>query len=359
MRILDRYLLREFTGYLVLGLIGFIVIFVVVDVIEKIDVFLDHRAAFSLVLAYYANLAPDIVVKMLPVALLLATFLALGQLNKFGELTAMRASGLSLVRIMGPVFAVALGCVVLSLLLGEWVVPPATRARDEIYSRGIQQITNTRNVERPNLTYLGEGGRIWFARLYVVPEYRMHEVALQEFKAGQLVRRIDAAEASWDGSRWVFVSGFTRTFSGGREKAEPFQRMAVNGLAERPEDFAKEAARPDQMNYFELREYVGRLRASGARVSNYLVDLHLKLAFPLICLVVVLIGGALATRLRMQSAALGFGLSIAISFFYYGMMRAGQALGHYGALPPYVAAWMGDFVFGGIGLYMMVQAQRR
>ncbi len=359
MRILDRYVLREFAGYLALGLLGFIVIFVVVDVIEKIDVFLDHRAAFHLVLAYYLNLAPDIVVKMLPVALLLATFLALGQLNKFGELTAMRASGLSLVRIMRPVFGVAIGCVVLSLLLGEWVVPPATRARDEIYNRGIQQITNTRGLERPNLTYLGEGGRIWYARLYVVPEQRMHEVSLQEFRSGQLVRRIDAAEASWDGSRWVFVSGFVRTFVGGRENAEPFQRMAVNGLAERPEDFAKEAARPDQMNFFELREYVERLRASGARVSNYLVDLHLKLAFPLICLVVVLIGGALATRLRTQSAALGFGLSIAISFLYYGVMRAGQALGHYGSLPPYVAAWMGDILFGGIGLYMMVQAQRR
>ena len=157
----------------------------------------------------------------------------------------------------------------------------------------------------------------------------------------------------------MFVSGFARTFEAGREKAEPFQRMAVNGLVERPEDFAKVAARPDEMNFFELGEYVGRLRASGARVSNYLVDLHLKLAFPLICLVVVLIGGALATRLRMQSAALGFGLSIAISFVYYGVMRAGQALGHYGALPPYVAAWMGDAVFGTIGLFMMVQAQRR
>lgn len=359
MRILDRYLLREFVGYLVLGLLGFIVIFVVVDVIEKIDVFLDHRASFSLVMAYYVNLAPDIVVKVLPVALLLATFLALGQLNKFGELTAMRASGLSLVRIMGPVFAVAVACVVVSLLLGELVVPPAARTRDEIYNRRIQRISDSRGVERPNLTYLGEGGRIWFARLYIVPERRMHEVALQEFRAGQLVRRIDAAEASWDGARWVFVSGFARTFEAGREKAEPFQRMAVNGLVERPEDFAKVAARPDEMNFFELGEYVGRLRASGARVSNYLVDLHLKLAFPLICLVVVLIGGALATRLRMQSAALGFGLSIAISFVYYGVMRAGQALGHYGALPPYVAAWMGDAVFGTIGLFMMVQAQRR
>jgi lipopolysaccharide export system permease protein len=339
-RILDRYLLREFAGYLALGLLGFIVIFVVVDVIEKIDVFLDHRAPFGLVLAYYVNLA-------------------LGQLNKFGELTAMRASGLSLVRILGPVYGVAIACVGLSLLLGELVVPSATRARDDIYNRGIQQITDTHHVERPNLTYLGAGGRIWYARLYVVPERRMHEVSLQEFKAGQLVRRIDAAEASWDGSRWVFVSGFTRTFEGGHETAEPFTRMAVGGIGERPDDFAKDNARPDEMNYLELREYVTRLRASGARVSNYLVDLHLKLAFPLICLVVVLIGGAMATRLRTQSAALGFGLSVAISFLYYGLMRAGQALGHYGALPPYVAAWLGDAVFGSIGLVMMVQAQKR
>lgn len=359
MRILDRYLLREFAGYLALGLLGFIVIFIVVDVIEKIDVFLDHRAPFGLVLAYYLNLAPDIVVKVLPVALLLATFLALGQLNKFGELTAMRAAGLSLVRIMGPVFAMAILCVGVSLVLGELVVPPATRVRDQIYNRQIQQITDTRAIERPNLTYLGEGGRIWYARLYVVTEQRMHEVSLQEFKAGQLTRRIDAAEASWDGSRWVFVSGFTRTFDHGKEIAEPFARMAVNGLGERPADFAKDNARPDEMNYLELRAYVQRLRASGARVSNYLVDLHLKLAFPLICLVVVLIGGALATRLRMQSAALGFGLSVAISFLYYGVMRAGQALGHYGALPPYVAAWLGDAVFGTIGLFMMAQAQRR
>jgi len=186
----------------------------------------------------------------------------------------------------------------------------------------------------------------------------MHEVSLQEFHAGSLVRRIDAAEATWIGGRWVFSSGFTRTFVKGHEDAEPFTRMAVNGLAERPDDFAKEDIQPDEMNYFDLRRYVDRLRASGARVENYLVDLHLKLAFPIICIVVVLIGGALATRLRMQSAALGFGLSIAISFVYYGVMRAGQALGHNGALPPYVAAWMGDTLFGAIGLVMLRQAQK-
>lgn len=359
MRILDRYLLREFVTYLALGLSGFIVIFIVVDLIEKMDVFLDHRAPWFLVAQYFVNLAPDVVVKMLPVALLLATFLALGQLNKFGELTAMRAGGLSLVRILAPVLWVAVGCVFVSLALGEYVVPAATRARDLIFEERIQHLQRSTPSERADVTYLGRGGRIWLVGLYLVHEQRMHEISLQEFHHGVLTRRVDAAEASWDGRRWVFVSGYVRHFEQGREHAEAFQRMAINGLGETPDDFAKEGHKPEEMNWFELKGYVDRLRASGARVENYLVDLHLKLAFPLICLIVVLIGAALATRLRMQGAALGFGLSVAISFLYYGIMRASQALGHNGALPPYVAAWLGDLLFGGVALVMMAQAQRR
>lgn len=186
----------------------------------------------------------------------------------------------------------------------------------------------------------------------------MHEVSLQEFQAGRLVRRIDAAEATWDGTRWVFASGFLRTFENDAEQAKPFTRLAV-GVCERPDDFAREARNPDEMNVFELRDYIEKLRASGARVANYLVDLHLKLAFPLINFIVVMIGAPVATRMRLQSAALGFGLSIAIAFVFYAFMRAGQAFGHSGVLPPYLAAWMGDLVFGAVGVTMMARAQRQ
>lgn len=359
MKLLDRYVLREFLGYLALALVGFIVIFVVVDIFEKIDVFLDHHAPATLVARFYLYRAPDVVVTVLPVALLLATFLALGQLNKFGELTAMRTTGWSLLRILMPVFAVAVAAAIVSLVLGEIVVPNAIRERDAIFNQRIQGITRPSVTERADVTYLGEGGRIFYMRLYVVPERRMHEPVLQEFRGGELVRRIDAAEATWDGRRWVFTSGFERTFDRGVEKAEPFQRLAISGLAERPEDFAKENRDPQQMNYLELHDYIVKLRASGARVANYLVDLHLKLAFPLVCVIVVMIGASVATRLNMQSSALGFGLSVGIAFIYYGFMRTGQALGHNGSLPPYLAAWMGDIVFGSIGLVMLWQAQRR
>src|SRR5262249_48891919 len=123
--------------------------------------------------------------------------------------------------------------------------------------------------------------------------------------------------------------------------------------------FARESWRPDQMNFFDLRAHIVKLRASGARVANYLVDLHMKLAFPLINLIIIMIGAPVATRLRATSVALGFGLSVTISFASYAFMQAGKALGHNGALPPSLAAWLGDIVFGGVGLVMMAKAQRR
>jgi lipopolysaccharide export system permease protein len=359
MKILDRYLLREFMVYLLLGLAGFIAIFVVVDIIEKADVFLDHSAPFPTIARFYLFRAPEVVVQVQPVALLLATFMALGQLNKFGELTAMRTAGLSLRRILWPVFAVAGAGAVGALLIGEFVVPPANRERDRIYTIQIQDLRREDPRERADVTYLGSGGRIFYIRLYDSAARRMQGVSLQVFKGGELVRRIDADSASWQDDRWVFKSGFVRTFDNGTEKAEAFALMPVTGISERPEDFAKKTLEPDEMSYRELRAYVSRLRASGARVENYLVDLHLKLAFPLVNFIVVLIGAPLATRMRMQGAALGFGLSILIAFLYFAFMRTGQALGHNGSLPPYLAAWLGDLVFGFVGIAMMTQAQRR
>ncbi len=358
-KILDRYLLREFLTYLALGLAGFIAIFIVVDLIEKADVFLDHRAPLGLVTRFYLYRAPEVVVQVMPVALLLATFLGLGQLNKFGELTAMRTAGLSLLRILMPVLGLALVAVGLALTLSEFVVPKANRERDRIFNEKIQNQRRDAARERIDVTYLGRGNRIYYIRIYDVVAKRMQSVSLQEFRGGELTRRIDAPIADWDGRRWVFQEGYLRTFADSGEKAESFHRLSVDGIAERPEDFAKDTPRPGEMNYFELRAYVERLRASGARVENFLVDLHLKLAFPLVNFIVVLIGASLATRMRMQGAALGFGLSLLIAFLYYAFMRTGQALGHNGALPPYLAAWLGDLVFGIVGVTMMAGAQRR
>ncbi len=359
MRILDRHVLHDFSVYLSLGLIGFIVIFGVVDLFDKIDVFLDHHASAGTVARFYLHLAPDVVVKVMPVALLLATFLALGQLNKFGELTAMRVAGQSLMRILLPVWVMAFLCTGLSFALSELVVPASNRERDRIYHEQIQGITQTEPIERGDVSYLGRGGHIYLIRLYLIPERRMRQVTIQRFQSGVLLDRVDASDARWENGRWVFYNGTLRRFASDGEHAEAFDRREMPELSEKPEDFSKEPRSPEEMNFRELRQYIDRLRGSGSRVANYLVDLHVKLAFPLINIIVVAIGASLATRLRAQSAALGFGLSVAIAFVYYGLMRTTQALGHNGTLPPYFAAWLPDLLFGIVGGVMLVRAQRR
>lgn len=359
MKILDRYILREFSNYLALGLTGFVVILLVVELFQRIDVFLDQHAPVPVVARYLLLQAPQTIVQILPIAMLLATFLALGQLNKFGELAAMRAAGLSLLRILRPIILLAVLVTIGAFMLNELVVPGANQLRDQVLHEQIERVRTEQPTERADVTYLGEGGRIYIMRLYLIREKRMHEVSLQEFRNGLLWRRIDADEASWTGNGWTFSSGVVRTFVGGQEQAKPFDRMTLTGIDERPEDFARESRNPDEMNYAELRRYVERLRASGARVAGHLVDLHLKLALPLVNLIVIMIGASVATRLRSQSTALGFGLSIAIAIAYYAFVRMGQAFGHNGAFPPYLAAWSGNLLFGGVGLVMLWRAQQR
>jgi lipopolysaccharide export system permease protein len=359
LRLLDRYVLREFVTLLFLSLFAFVVIFAVVDLFEKIQDFMDGNASFWIIARYYAYKIPWVLVQVLPVALLMATFLTLAQMSKFNELTAMVTAGLSTGRILVPVVLVSLLGVAASFALSESIVPEATRRRDQILESEVHKRIIRKPNEYANLTVLGRDGRIISAKLYLVPERRMHDVTVTEFRGDAIVRRIDARTARWDDTRWTFEDGIERTFEGGHESAAPFAVKPMPELSERPEDFTKESQDPDEMGYADLRTYVDRLRQSGLRVEKYLVALHLKLAFPFINLIVVVMGAALASRLRNANAAVGFGICVLTAFFYYGLMRAGQALGESGTLPPLLAAWAANVLFGGVAATLLVQAQRR
>jgi lipopolysaccharide export system permease protein len=132
----------------------------------------------------------------------------------------------------------------------------------------------------------------------------------------------------------------------------------IPGLPETPEDFAEAEEDPGALSYWELSNYIGRLKQSGSRVQKYLVELYLKVAFPLTNLIVVVIGTALALRVRRGGLAVSFGLSVFISFIYYAFIRTGQALGHKGALPPLLAAWIGNIFFGVLAVELLRRARR-
>ena len=134
--------------------------------------------------------------------------------------------------------------------------------------------------------------------------------------------------------------------------------MEQDGWSETPEDFMRGQKRPEEMSYGELDQLIQNVRRGGGDVQGYLVDLNLKIAFPSAGLIIVLLGGALASHLRRGGVAVGFALSIGICFFYWGLLRFAQAFGHAGLLPPMAAAWGANALFCLLALILLVRAPK-
>jgi lipopolysaccharide export system permease protein len=357
-RLLDRYILREQLISLFMGLLFFTSVFIIVDIFEKLDTFIDNHVPWHTVATYYAISIPGIVVQVLPMAMLLACLLALGQIGRHNELTAMQAAGIGIGRIALPLWALAATVSVLVFVVNEVALPTLNARKLQIYRVDIKKQSLEGASVRTNLAYLGREGRTFLIRTYNIPTSEMREVVIQEISQHTLTGRIDAESARWENGRWVFRHGFVRRFDREGEHAAEFKELVIPGLMETPDDFAKAEEDPTALSYWELQNYIGRLRQSGSRVQKYLVELYLKVAFPLTNLIVVVIGTALALRVRRGGLAVSFGLSVFISFIYYAFIRTGQALGHQGALPPMVAAWMGNVFFAVLALELLRRARR-
>ena len=358
MRILDRYVLREFLVFTSMGLSALVAIWLVVDVFEKLDSFIDHSASLKHVLLYYAYGLPMVLILVLPTSLLLGCLLALGHLTKNKEITAMRSAGLSLMRIYASILLCSVAISIVSFGLGGFGAPHSTARKQDIWDYEIMNRMRPTVQKRTNVHYLGRDGRVYLIKSYDVKAKKMRDIVVQDFSGGTLVRRIDARQCVWEGDKWLFTAGYVRTFAPDGEHAESFAAKSFPEIAEKPEDFAKMERTTEEMNILDFARYTKRVGQSGGNTQKLSVELHTKVAFPFANLVVVLIGASLAGAVHRGGIAIGSGLALAISFLYYGFIRAGEALGNSGTLPPPLAAWMGNAFFLLLGLLLLRRAQR-
>lgn len=358
-RIHDRYILGGFWRNLIIGFIAFTVIYVTVDLSEKSDNYYDEKATLREVSSYYFYQLPWIILLTMPISVLLSTVFTLGRLSRDNELTALVAAGMPLTRIARPIllsaFLISLG----SLVFSEFIVPFANRKAEKIMTVDIEGSRKKDSFKyRKNLHYQGEGNRTWYAERYDIKLSVLLNVALHEHEDSKLVRRVDAKKAFWDGSKWVFMDGAIRDFLEAGETVTTFQRMEMPHLPEKPDDIAKEEIAPEEMNFLELRDHIDKIRRGGGGIDRYLVDLYFKFSFPFTSLIFAIIGVALSSAKRKPSLATGFGLTLLISFMYYGILRVGQSLGHSGVLPPLLGAWMGNIIFIVLGTVLLWRANR-
>jgi lipopolysaccharide export system permease protein len=359
MKIHDKYILSSFWKNIFLGLLAFLVIYITIDFNEKIDTFIDHNATIFQIISYYFFEIPWIILLILPVAVLLGTVFSLGKMSRDNELTALISSGTPLVRIASPLLLSALLISVFSIGFSEIVVPRTNHRAEEIMRVDIEK-KKTRSSSRfkRNLHYQGKENMTYYAEKYDTKLKVLTNVIIQENDGPRLKTRIDAEKGFWDGSMWIFIEGVSRSFSNGEETTKPFSRLPMPKLDIKPKELAKEEMEPEEMNFVQLREYIDKIKRQGGSFNKYQVDLYFKFSFPFTTLLFTIIGTALSASKRKPSMATGFGLTLLISFTYYGILRLGQAFGKSGVIHPFIGAWAGNVIFLVVGGFFLYKANK-
>ncbi len=360
MRILDTYILGRYVRTLALSIVSFLSIFIVIDLFEKIDNFIDHGVPFLTVLLYYLYRLPEIVLLTLPVCMLLACLFALGSHARANEFIATSSAGISIRRSLLPVLAAGLAVSFLALLGGETVAPESAVRVKTIERMKIKPERARSSKIHTNVNFIGEGERIFSIGRLDTGRGTMRDVVISRLSDFTVVERIDAKEAVWENGIWTFHNGYRRVFDSDRLlEEEEFDSRAFPELTESPVELSEIRKGPKEMSYGELRRFVEKAKLSGGDVLKQEVDLHMKLSYPFNNLIIVLLGAPLGALLRRGGNAIGFSLALVICFVYYLAIRVGQSLGYNDVVPPVVSAWLGNAIFLLLGSVIFFRFTRK
>jgi LPS export ABC transporter permease LptF/LPS export ABC transporter permease LptG len=367
--ILDRYVARYYLGFATLVITGFWAIFFLFHFMDLFDDIQQNHVKGKVVLHYYAFYAPEILHMVMPVAVLVATLTTFGVLTRRNEITAMKAGGISVFRATLPVITLSvLGSLGL-FAMGEYVLPHTSRiaARDfnEIKGRPPQ---STNYLERRWI--MGKDGRIYNydymshgmsgARPSVgagnaaAAEVTLNGLSLFDLdtRAWALKQRLYAARARWTGHEYELQEGWRWHF----DATPRFERL--NGVATRevedPSFFQTEDQHLEGMRFAQLRDHIASLEARGVDVARLRVQLHRKLAFPTVALVMTLLGIRFSFTVGRRGTLFGMAVSIVIAIVYWACFMLFEAMGNNAVLPAPVAAWAPNLLFGATGIYLML-----
>jgi len=358
--ILDDYVLRDFVLYLFMIGGAFITLLLVFTLFELIGDILHNGISALTVGEYLLNVTPYFLYyPIAPMSMLLAVLVTFGLLQRSNEITAIKATGISVYRIIIPVFVVSALVAGVLFASDQLYLPYTNKRQDELRSRIKGKPPQT--YLRPDRKWIfGQHSDIYYYQLFDPDRDSFGGITIFEFdpKTFQITHRIVAERARWSApmGRWVYEQGWERSLNGPAiADYRKFDAATFPELSEAPPYFKKEVKQSSEMNYEELRRYIKDLEQSGFDVVRLRVQLQKKIAYPLITLVMAVLAVPFALSAGKRGALAGVATAIGIGVFYWTISGLFEAMGNLSQLPPTVAAWSPNLVFGFIGGYLILR----
>ncbi len=359
MKILQKYICREFLKILFFTLSAFVLIYLIVDFFARMDTFIEERAPANLVLLHYLYQVPGVAFQIFPLGILMATLLGLGLLSRNNEITAMKANGISLYWIALPPLILGILASAFCFIGNEFIVPSTKRQAEDILHTGIYKKERKTFIRNYKIWYRSHNA-IYNFQVFKPESDTLEGVTLFEFDDDfRLRRRIDANRAVWKDGAWHFYDVTTRDFREGETIQTTRFAEKVISIPETPDVFKEERKDTEEMGYYDLRRYIRKIEMGGYDATKYIVDLYAKLSFPFACVIMVFIGIPFSTKTaRSGGIALQVVLSIVIGFLYWIILNLSLSLGHSGVLPPQLSAFAPHTLFGLVGIYALMSIRQ-
>lgn len=349
-RILDRLVARTFLKLFAVFLAASPPLFVLGDITENLDTYLDRGLTGAEVAKAYLYQLPLFIQWSFPIAALIAAVFTIHSMTTHREIVAAKAGGISFHRVALPVLVLGVLLTGVALALTE-VVPRSNRIAAQIL-----RDEDPRSLWRADFVYESETGMTWQVGRLDARSNTLHYVIVERPPEGDAPGFHVIADAAdyYPDRGWVFARGYLRRFQpDSTQRAQQFERLRMAGITERPQDLLEAPRKPDEMTYAEVDRQARMIERTGGNPAELLVKREQKLAIPVATLVVILFGVPLATSSGRGGTAYGIGVSLGTTILYLLLFKVAGALGQAGTMAPLTAAWIPNVLFLGGALILL------
>jgi LPS export ABC transporter permease LptG/LPS export ABC transporter permease LptF len=363
-RILDEYVIREFLSMFVLVLAGFVLLMLVFTFFDLVGDILRNHISLTTVGAYLVNLTPSMLYQIAPLAVLIAVLVTFGVLNRNSEVVAMKATGISLYRLVVPIVSISAVLSVGMFLFDQYYLPQANRKQESLRStikgRPPQTFLQPERKWMFGEPRAGEASRIFYYQFFDPNTVGFANLSVFEFDPATfaITKRIFASRVFWNPktASWTFRDGWVCTFDGAATtQFQEFKFATFPEVHEQPSYFTKESLQSQEMNFGQLERYIRDLRQSGFDTMRLSVALWRKLAYPLIAIIMSVLAIPFALSMGRRGSLTGVAVAIAVALTYWVIDALFGAMGDVNYLPAALAAWSPDVLFGLTGGYFLLR----
>ncbi len=355
MRLLDRYVIRNFLQVYFYCIAGFLSIWLIFDISDNISTFIDEKFGFALTVKYYATQVPEVFIILLPVALLLALLFSLGRMSRANEIVSMLTAGVSVPRMLAPLIGIGLLTVAASFALNYSLAPHAEMAKKNFVANARAHQFNVQGQIFRNRTDL----RTWFIQNFRPGHDVFNNVqVLQQDSNDNIVENYLAPRATYHPETKIWELEKVKVVkydpAGNISDEKVYDSLKIDNWSETPFRLGSANVRAEYLSFPELRQYLYfNSDFPITLLAPFRTHLQYRLALPWTCLVVVCIAAPLGIGYSRRGVLASVASAVVLVFSMNFLTHLFLALGEGDRISPMVAAWMPNLIFTLIGLYLL------